>query len=299
MPALVLLLLLQLELEGLPLAALAVEGIVGAAIVDELALVEMDDAVDRGVEQVAVVADEEHAPRIAGEVALEPHRALEVEIVGRLVEEEKIGLGEQDRGERHPHPPAAGERRARPALRLLVEAETGEDRGGARLGRMGVDVGEAGLDLGDAVGVGGGFGLGEEGVPLDVGGKHDVDQGLLARRSLLRHLADAGVLRQADRTGLRRDLAGDQAEQGGLAAAVPADEAGLRAVLKRDGGVVEQEPRPDPVGDVVEMQHGGGLLPHAPLQTRGGANVRARMTASGIDACKSPSRFGSLSISAV
>ena len=72
---------------------------------------------------------------------------------------------------------------------------------------MGVDVGEAGLDLSDPVGVGCRFSLGEEGVPLGVGGKHDIDQGLLARGSLLRHLADAGVLRQADRAGLRRDLA--------------------------------------------------------------------------------------------
>ena len=125
--ALLLLLPAELDLQRLPFAPLAVEGIVGAAIEDELAVLEMHDRIDGAVEEVAVVADEEHAPRIGGDVALEPERALEVEIVGRLVEEEEVGLGEEHGGERDPHAPAAGEGRARPLLRRLVEAEAGQD----------------------------------------------------------------------------------------------------------------------------------------------------------------------------
>ena len=42
--------------------------------------------------------------------------AFEVEIVGRLVEQQKVGRCEQDRGQRHAHAPAAGELRAGPQL---------------------------------------------------------------------------------------------------------------------------------------------------------------------------------------
>ena len=129
---------LELQLQRLALAALAVEGIVAAAIEGELALVEMDDGVDGTIEQVAVMADDDDAVGILGDVALQPQRAFEVEIVGRLVEKQQVGPREQGRGERHAHAPAAGEGRAGTLLRRLVEAEAGEDGGGTRLRRMGV-----------------------------------------------------------------------------------------------------------------------------------------------------------------
>ena len=146
-------LLLQLALLG----ALALELVVAAAPEGQLLLVEMDDRVDGAVEQVAVVADQQHGVRIARDVVLQPQRAFEVEIVGRLVEQQKVGLGKQHRGQRHAHAPAAGEGRGRPLLRVGVEAEAGEDGGGARFGRMRVDVGKPHVDLGDAVRVGRGL----------------------------------------------------------------------------------------------------------------------------------------------
>ena len=122
----------------------------------------MQDRVDRVVEQVAVMADDEHGVRIAREVVLQPQRAFEVEIVGRLVEQQQVGLGEQHRGERDAHAPAAGELRGRALLRARVEAEAGEDGGGARRRGMRVDVGEPRLDFGDAVRVGRGLCLGQQ-----------------------------------------------------------------------------------------------------------------------------------------
>ena len=49
-------------------------------------------------------------------MVLQPERAFEIEIVGRLVEQQQVGLREQRCGERHAHAPAAGEFRARPLL---------------------------------------------------------------------------------------------------------------------------------------------------------------------------------------
>ena len=41
------------------------------------------------------MADDDHGVRIVREMVLEPERAFEVEIVGRLVEQQQVGLREQ------------------------------------------------------------------------------------------------------------------------------------------------------------------------------------------------------------
>ena len=62
--------LVDLLVERLPFAALALEGRIAAAIERELAALEMQDRVDRVVEQVAVVADDDHRVRIARQIVL-------------------------------------------------------------------------------------------------------------------------------------------------------------------------------------------------------------------------------------
>jgi hypothetical protein len=121
------------------------------------------------VQKIAVVADDEDRRGAALQVVAEPQHAFEVEIVGRLVEKQDVRLGEEDGGERHPHAPSAGERAERAVLRLLVEAEAGEDARGAGRRGVGLDVDEPGLDVGDALGVAGAFGLGDQRRPLRVG----------------------------------------------------------------------------------------------------------------------------------
>src|SRR3546814_3974678 len=66
---------------------------------------------DRGrhlVQQVTVMADHDQGLGIGLEVAFQPDRGLQVEMVGRLVEQQQLRLLEQHRGQRHTHPPAAG-----------------------------------------------------------------------------------------------------------------------------------------------------------------------------------------------
>ena len=79
-------------------------------------------AVDGIVEKLAVVADDERGIRIFLQPRFQPQRALEIEVIGRLVEQQNIGLGKQGRGERHAHAPAAGKFRHRP--REIVVGET-------------------------------------------------------------------------------------------------------------------------------------------------------------------------------
>ena len=47
----------------------------------------MQDMVNRVVEQIPVVADDQRGVRILGEMVLEPQRAFEVEIVGGFVQQ--------------------------------------------------------------------------------------------------------------------------------------------------------------------------------------------------------------------
>ncbi len=192
---------LGLHLQLVVLGLLAFELVVAAAIEGKLLLVEMDDRIDGVVEHVAVVADDDDRVRITPHIILQPERAFEVEIVGRFVEQQQIGFGEEHRGERHAHTPAAGEGRGGPELGFLREAEASENAGGARFGRMGVDIDETHLDVGDPVRIGCGIGLLHQGGAFLVGGENDLQQGILGAGCFLCHLADAGAFWKRDGTG--------------------------------------------------------------------------------------------------
>ena len=64
-----------------------------------------------GVQEPAVVGDDEHRAAARGEMAREPVDALDVEVVRRLVEQQQLGVVEQRLGQRDPAPLAARERR--------------------------------------------------------------------------------------------------------------------------------------------------------------------------------------------
>jgi hypothetical protein len=220
----------------------------------------MQDVVDRGVQQVAIMADDEDRVGVAREVVVKPERALQIEVVGGLVEQQQVRLGEEHGGERDAHAPAARERRARPLLRLRVEAEAVQDGGGPRRGGVRADVGEPRFDLGPAQAVGP-LGFGEKRGALRVGREHHVDEALRTSRGFLGHRADAGEAGQAHCAALRGDLAQDDAEQRRLARAVAAHQPHPRAIRDCEGGAVEQQAVTDPVGEVVDVGHGWvGLL---------------------------------------
>ncbi len=254
-------------------AAGVLEGVVGALVEGQLLAVEMEDGADRAVEEVAIVADDQHGVGVAGEEGLEPDRALEVEVVGGLVEKKDVRPGEEHGGECDAHPPAAGELGAGTALRLGVEAEAVQDRGGAGLGGMGVDVGEAGVDLGDAVGVAGVLGLGHQCGAFGVGGKHGVEEAVAGRRRLLGDAADAGALGHLDLAAVERGLAADQPEERGLAAAVASDEPDLVPGGDRRRGIVEELLALDREGDVADRQHGSDVAWGPCLVNRAGGGV--------------------------
>ena len=84
------------------------ELVVRAGPIGQLFRVKMQDAGDGAVQEAAVVADDDDGVGIFLQIAFQPQRAFKVKVVGRLVQEQVIGLGEQDAGKGDAHAPAAG-----------------------------------------------------------------------------------------------------------------------------------------------------------------------------------------------
>ena len=121
-----------------------------ADVVGQRAQVEVGDAGDDRVEEVAIVRDEDHRVRVGREVFLEPVARVEIEMVGRLVEQEQPGPAEQQLGQRDAHLPAARERLGRLGEVVLAEAEAAQHGGDAQVDAVAVVAAEALLQLGVA-----------------------------------------------------------------------------------------------------------------------------------------------------
>ena len=68
--------------------------------------IEFDDAGRQLLEEGAVVGDEEHGAGVVGQLRLEPRDGLDVEMVGRLVEQQQVRLRDQRPGEQRAAAPA-------------------------------------------------------------------------------------------------------------------------------------------------------------------------------------------------
>ena len=104
-----------------------------AVVRAQRAVLERDDAVGHGVQERAVVGDEEDRPRERLERGLERLARLDVEMVRRLVEDEEVDAGRDQQRECEPPPLSTGERGHGPLVRLPAgEEEPPEQRLRAR-----------------------------------------------------------------------------------------------------------------------------------------------------------------------
>jgi hypothetical protein len=90
--------------------ALALVEVVVARVGDQVAAVDLDDLADHAVQELAVVRGHHERALERAQPLLEPQDRLEIEVVGRLVEQQRVGLHDQDPREAHAHLPAARER---------------------------------------------------------------------------------------------------------------------------------------------------------------------------------------------
>ena len=122
---------------------------IGAPVLDELALVEVQDARDRLVEQRDVVAHHEQRAAVRAQEAHEPVLGVDVEVVGRLVEEQQVAAREQDARELDPPALAARERVDRHVEPVAAQAEARSDAPHLRLGRVAAEPLELLLGVGE------------------------------------------------------------------------------------------------------------------------------------------------------
>jgi hypothetical protein len=104
--------LLQRELHR----PLALELRVVARVRLDLQLIDVRDHRHDTVQEIPVVRDEQKRSGIAREPVLEPQHGVQVEVIGRFVEEKEIRPAHQRLRQVEPHPPAAGECRDRVAM---------------------------------------------------------------------------------------------------------------------------------------------------------------------------------------
>ncbi len=172
-----LLVLLALDVEALGL--LLQVGRVVALVADQAAAVDLGDPLGDVVEEVPIVGDGDDGAGVGREVLLEPEHALGVEVVGGLVEQQQVGLGEQQLGERDAALLTTGE---------VLDARVAR-RGAQRVHRLlelGVEVPRVGgVDLLLQVAH-----LGEQGVEVGVGLGHR-QRDLVEARELAHDRADA------------------------------------------------------------------------------------------------------------
>ena len=95
----------------------------------------------------------------------------------------------------------------------------------------------------------------DQGVALDVGRQHGVQQRDRRRRVLLVHRGDAGRFWERNLAAVGVQFAQDQLEQGGFAHAVAAHQADLGARGQGDGGVVEEAASPGVEDEVLDLKH--------------------------------------------
>ena len=108
------------------------EPVIAAGIEGQLAAFQVKNFADNPVEQAAVMADQQDRTVIAPQVILKPQAGFEIEMVGRFVQQQQVGLGEQQRCQRYPHAPAARKFIARLLLILLGKSKPGKKAGGPR-----------------------------------------------------------------------------------------------------------------------------------------------------------------------
>ena len=244
---------LRAELLQVVLALVQIAGVV-SRVRHEALVLERRDVAHARVHERAVVAHQQHGAVIARQKRLEPLDGLQVQVVGGLVQKEKVGVPQQQLRKRDAHLPAAGE-----LLRRLVEVLDGKSQAAQDLLRPRLELvaaqalvavlrravalqqrvllvalrhlGYLALHLLDAS---------LEALDLH-GGVHDLaERALLAREvSLLLQVADGRVARERHGALVRLLQPHHDLEERGLARAVGPDQAPAlpRVQLQRCGRV--------------------------------------------------------------
>ncbi len=192
--------------------------------------------------------DQHEGERVVGKVLLQPVAGFEIQMIGRLVQQQQVRLFEQQLGQRDAHLPAAGEFLGALVPLLVREAEAGQNRPHLRFDGVAVAVTEFTIQVMEAVRHlrvfrAGGIQLAHlmrELFHLHFHllqrreNRHALGENAAAgeRKAVLRQVAGADAARDAELAVVERLHARQHLEQRGFAAAIRAHQA--CAILGRD-----------------------------------------------------------------
>ena len=235
---------------------------------ERLRTAELEHRGRHGLEEPAVVGDEDHRGVERRQLALEPLEALDVEVVRRLVEQQQVGIAGEGARERGARQLAARERVERPVEVGVDESEAADDRRRAVAPGPAAGVLEPRLRLAVAsqrrVGVvaAGHRLLQSPQLVLDrdqvaAPGERVLPQRqpLAARRALVVQ-RDACVLRERELTALERRLADERPQERRLARAVRACEREPVAPAQPERDPVEERVAGELLAQPGRDQHG-------------------------------------------
>ena len=203
--------------------------VVAAGIRDDGLIVDVGGVGADVVEEVAIVRDDDQRALVAHQELAQPVDRVEVEVVGRLVQQQRLGPAEQRLGEQDADLLAALQLRHLALVQLFRNVEPLQQDRRIALRAVAVLVADDALQLAEAHAVLVGHRrLGVEQLALlervpQPGVAHDdrVDDAEGVERELVL-TEHAELLGTDDRSLLRRLLAGEQLHEGGLAGAVRA-----------------------------------------------------------------------------
>jgi len=238
------------------------EGGVVAAIRVRHAVLEVDDAIGHSIEKLAVMRDQQQRPRIIAQPGFQPKDRVEVQVIGRLIEQQQIRAAHERLRHIQPHAPAAGEfpHHARFIIRCEAESVHEAPRTTARVIAARRRVTRIQLSQPDAriagVCVGGcAFDGALNGAKFRIAVDDKLDRCAFARDEFLRDVRNGKLRRHLEGSRIRLQLAAHQAQQTRFAAAVLAGDRHLLAAKQTESRTREQQPRTAAYCDVVEIEH--------------------------------------------
>ncbi|MCY1292592.1 hypothetical protein D9M70_418250 [compost metagenome] len=225
----------------------------------QLAVVQVGHVRAHAVQEVTIVGNDDHRAVARGQHVFQPTDGVDVQVVGRLVEQQHFRIGEQCLGQQHAQLPARRHFAHRPEMLFQLNAQAEQQFAGAGFGGVAVHLGELGFQLGhrhavlfahfrqriDALA----FGLHPP--QLGVAHDHGVDhRELLVGELILAQLAEAHVGLEHHLAGRGFEVVAEDLHESRFAAAVGTDQAVAVAVAELDGDVLEQGLGPELHGDV-------------------------------------------------
>jgi hypothetical protein len=199
----------------------------------------MRDGLHRAVQQAAIMRHHQRRTRKPRQPAFKPHRGFQIQVVGRFIQQQQVGVGEQRRRQRHAHPPAAREFRDRPRLGCFIETKARQNRGGAGRRRVGADGHQPVMDFRHAMRIGG-LGLRQQHQTFGVALQDGFQQRHRPLGGLLPNRGHAGARRQTYVAAVKGELTGNGSQQGGFAGAIAPDQTDPTAGVDRQVGFIQQ-----------------------------------------------------------